>query len=136
MIINLRNFYPWYTHDELIEVPDKVAEELLADLRYRKAHWRRLRRNKAQYSLDAGDGIEAEACYINMTPHEIFERELLRCHVCQALNSLPAPQGRRVEAHFLRGISVSEIAQAEGVVPSRVYDSIKRGLRNMKNYLK
>ena len=26
--INLKDFYSWYTHDEYIEVPDEVAEEL------------------------------------------------------------------------------------------------------------
>ena len=29
--INLKDFYSWYTHDEYIEVPDEVAEELKAD---------------------------------------------------------------------------------------------------------
>ena len=29
--INLKDFYPWYTHDEYIEVPDEVAAELKAD---------------------------------------------------------------------------------------------------------
>ena len=32
--INLKEFYPWYDHDEYIEVPDGVAEELRADKRY------------------------------------------------------------------------------------------------------
>ena len=32
--INLKDFYSWYTHDEYIEVPDEVAEELKADKRY------------------------------------------------------------------------------------------------------
>jgi RNA polymerase sigma-70 factor (ECF subfamily) len=135
MRINLRDFYPWYTSDEFLEVPDAIAEELLADQRYHKAHWRRMRRNKALYSLDADNGIENEACYINMTLHEIMEHEFLRCHVCQALNSLPEVQGRRVEAHFLLGMSQQAIADSEGVAHSRISESIKRGLRNMKAYL-
>ena len=28
--INLKNFYPWYTHDEYIEVSEKVTVELSA----------------------------------------------------------------------------------------------------------
>ena len=32
--INLREFYPWYTHDEFVEVSDEVAAELRADKRY------------------------------------------------------------------------------------------------------
>ena len=31
--INLKDFYSWYTHDEYIEVPDEVAEELTSDTR-------------------------------------------------------------------------------------------------------
>ncbi len=91
-IINLRKFYPWYTHDELVEVPDAVAEAMAESKRLEAAQKRRVYYNKAHYSLDRADGIEAEACYLNMTPREIFEHELLRCHVCQALNSLPELQ--------------------------------------------
>jgi RNA polymerase sigma-70 factor (ECF subfamily) len=135
-IINLRNFYPWYESDELIEVPDEVAGVLFDSARLERNYTERVRYNKSFYSLDTDDGIEREACYINMAPHEVMERELLRCRVCKALNSLPEPQGRRVEAHFLRGKRVCDIARAEGVVPSRIYASIERGLRNMKNFLK
>ena len=48
-IINLKEFYPWYTHDEYIEVSDEVAAELRADKLYEAAHQRRIVRNKAQY---------------------------------------------------------------------------------------
>ena len=57
-IINLKEFYPWYTHDEYIEVSDEVAAELRADKLYEAAHQRRIVRNTAQYSLDCNDGIE------------------------------------------------------------------------------
>ena len=40
--INLKDFYSWYTHDEYIEVPDEVAEELKADKRYEAAYRRRV----------------------------------------------------------------------------------------------
>ena len=125
--INLRDFYPWYTHDEFVEVSDEIADELLADKRYQKAHRRRVYRNKAQYSLDAGDGIENEACYINLSPHEIHERQIMRCRLCRALNSLPEMQGRRVDAHYILGMSKSDIARAEGVRESSVRDAIKGG---------
>ena len=36
--INLRDYYPWYTHDEFIEVSDEVAAELRADKMYEKHH--------------------------------------------------------------------------------------------------
>ena len=61
-IINLRDFYYWYTQDEYMEVSDDVAEALRASVRYEAAYQRRLSRHKAQYSLDCEDGIEYSAC--------------------------------------------------------------------------
>ena len=49
--INLKDFYPWYTHDEYIEVSEEVADELRASRLYEAAYQRRIVRNKAQYSL-------------------------------------------------------------------------------------
>jgi len=134
--INLRDFYPWYTHDEYTEVSDAVAEELLADKRYQKAHKRRMYRNKAHYSLDAGDGIENAAIFTEPSPYEIFEYKQWFCRLCNALNSLPPIQGKRIEAYYLLGMSYAAIALAEGVDESAVRASIKRGLRDMKRYLK
>lgn len=59
--INLRDFYPWYMEDVMVEVTEEVAEELLAGQRYIKAR-RRVYWNKAHFSLDAEDGIEYSAC--------------------------------------------------------------------------
>ena len=134
--VNLRHFYHWYRHDEFLEVSDAVAEEMLAAKNHPGAYSRRARRHKATYSLDSGDGIEREACYLNMTPHEIYEHALLRCAVCNALNSLPEPQGRRVDAHYLRGMTYQAIADAEGVDESAVRSAVKRGVRTMQNNLK
>lgn len=133
--INLRDFYPWYTHDKFLEVPDAIAAELYADKRYEKAHRRRVYRNKAQYSLDAGDGIESEACFVSPSPHDIYERKLMFCRLCNALNSLPETQGRRIEAHFTLGMSFRAIAEAEGVDESAVRASVKRGLRSMEKLM-
>ena len=60
--INLRDFYPWYMEDVMVEVTEEVAEELLAGQRYIKASRRRVYRNKAHFPLDAEDGIEYSAC--------------------------------------------------------------------------
>ena len=68
--INLREFYPWYMEDVMVEVTAEVAEELLAGQRYIKASRRRIYRNKAHYSLDAEDGIEYSACFSRLRLHE------------------------------------------------------------------
>jgi len=132
-IINLRDFYPWYTHDEFMEVSDEIAAELFTDRRRERAYQRRTFYNKAHYSLDVEDGIEAAAvaCHSD-NPEAVFEMMERHCRLCRALNSLPEIQGRRVEAHFLLGRSIREIAKAEGVSESAVKESIDRGLRAMK----
>ena len=105
--INLKDFYPWYTHDEYIEVSEEVADELRASRLYEAAYQRRIVRNKAQYSLDCEDGIEYSACVSEPTPQELLERMELFCHLCAALNSLPETQGRRVDACVILGKSYS-----------------------------
>jgi RNA polymerase sigma-70 factor (ECF subfamily) len=131
--INLRYFYPWYTHDEFVEVSNDVAAELLADKRYEQAYQRRTFYNKAHYSLDAGDGIEASAIIShNDSPEHIFAMMERHCNLCCSLNSLPEIQGRRVEARYLFGKSIQEIAKTEGVSESSVKESIDRGLKAME----
>ena len=133
--INLREFYPWYKEDVIIEVTEEVAEELLAGQRYIKASRRRIYRNKAHYSLDAEDGIEYSACFSNPSPQELIERMERFEHICHALNSLPDAQGQRVFEHYLLNHSVKAIAAAEGVTERAINAAIQRGLENMKKYL-
>ena len=134
--INLRNYYPWYKHDEYIEVPDEVAAELKADKLYEASYQRQLMRNKAHYSLDCDDGIEYMACLANPTPQELIERMELFYYLWNALNSLPEVQGRRVEACIILGASYREQARIEGVGKSSIRMSVLYGLENMRKYLK
>ena len=134
--INLRNYYPWYKHDEYIEVPDEVAAELKADKLYEASYQRQLMRNKAHYSLDCDDGIEYTACLANPTPQELIERMELFYYLWNALNSLPEIQGRRVEACIILGASYREQARIEGVGKSSIRMSVLYGLENMRKYLK
>ena len=134
--INLKDFYYWYLTDVLVEVPDEVAEELIASKRREAAHAERVRYNKAYYSLDCDDGIEYSACLHEPTPQELLERMELFIRLWNALNSLPEVQGRRVDACVILGKTYSEVAEAEGVDESAVRRAVERGLENMKKYLK
>ena len=134
--INLKDFYYWYLVDELVEVPDEVAEELMAGKRAEAAHAERVRYNKAYYSLDCDDGIEYSACLHEPTPQELLDRVDLFVRLWNALNSLPEIQGRRVDAHLILGKSIRKIAREEGVSKSAVRDSIHGGLESMKKYLR
>ena len=130
--INLKDFYYWYIADELVEVPDEVAEELLASRRREAAHTERVRYNKAYYSLDCDDGIEYSACLHEPSPQEILDRKELFFRLWNALNSLPETQGRRVDAYLILGKTYREIAREEGVDKCAVRRSVKSGIKRMK----
>ena len=134
--INLKDFYYWYLTDVLVEVPDEVAEELIASKRREAAHAERVRYNKAYYSLDCDDGIEYSACLHEPTPQELLDRMELFVHLWNALNSLPEVQGVRVEAHLILGKSYRQIAREQGVDKSAVRHSVKSGKAAMRKYLK
>lgn len=134
--INLREFYPWYIDDQFIEVSDEVAEALRSDKLYEAANQRRIKRNKAQYSLDRDDGIEYAACLHETTPQELLERMDRFCHLWNALNTLPEVQGRRVDACVILGKSYREVAKREGVSKTSVQESVQSGLDGMKKYLR
>ena len=134
--INLRDYYPFYTQDTFLEVPDEVAASLAEAERIERNYICRLYYHKAQYSLDAEDGIEASAveCH-GFSPEIVLDLMERHCRLCHALNKLPEIQGRRVEAHYLLGQSQKEIAKAEGVTKGSVSESIKKGLAPMRKYL-
>lgn len=134
--INLKDFYYWYIVDELVEVPDEVAEALMASRRDEASYQRRLTRNKAFYSLDCDDGIEYSACLHEPSPQELLDRKELFFRLWNALNSLPEIQGRRVDAHLILGKSYRQIAREEGVDKSAVRCSVESGIKQMKKYLR
>ena len=134
--INMKDFYYWYIVDELVEVPDEVAEVLLASRRNEAAYQRRLTRNKAFYSLDCDDGIEYSACLHEPSPQELLDRKEMFFRLWNALNSLPEIQGRRVDAYLILGKSYRQIAREEGVDKCAVRRSVKSGITHMKKYLR
>ncbi len=83
----------------------------------------------------AAPGIEYSACQHELTPDEVLELKERFIRLWNALNSLPETQGRRVDAHFILGMTYREIAQAEGVDKSSVRESVLGGLKSMKKYL-
>lgn len=135
-IINLRDYYPFYETDLFIEVPDEVELALLDAKRQERNYYRRRFYNKAHFSLDAGDGIENSALFFAMSPCELYERRLTMEQLYAALDALPDKQGRRIYAHYILDLSQAEIAKAEGVAKSRISESIRKGLKNMEEYLK
>ena len=135
--INLRELYPdVYKTDVFVD----VAEEVLAAIRGQQqddaAYERRKFRHKAHYSLDYGNGIEKAAHQAVLTPEELLEEKQQRELLYATVMSLPEKQAKRIYARFYLGMTAVEIAHAEGVHPSRVRESIRRGLKKLADVLR
>ena len=91
-------------------------------------------RHKAHYSLDCGNGIEKTAVFRTATPEDIFEEKQFQEQVYATVMKLPKKQAKRIYARYYLGMTVNEIAEVEGVDPSRVRDSIRRGLKQLVKY--
>lgn len=135
-IINLRDIYPHYTQDCFVEVTDEVAD-LFSEFDHKEAAYRlRTFRHKAYYSLDRNDGIEHEALFVALSPHELYERKVTMQELHAAIASLPDIQAKRIYAHFILGMTKQDIARAEGVNEKVVRVAIERGLRRLEKILK
>ena len=134
--INLRDYYPFYSNDHEIEVPDEVIEAMQGFVRYDNAYQRRLYRHKAQYSLDCDDGIERDILFVSHSPSEIYERKVTYEQIHTAIASLPDKQAKRIYALYFLGMSKAAIARAENVGKATVCESIKQGLKSIEKYLK
>ena len=133
-IINLRDYYPFYTSDCFMEVSEEVAEMFKEFDRKEAAYRLRTYRHKAYYSLDRDDGLEHEAVFVALSPHELYERKVTMQELHAAIASLPDKQAKRIYARYYLGMTVNEIAEVEGVDPSRVRASIRRGLKQLAKY--
>lgn len=136
MLINLRDFYPFYTCDASIEVSDEIGAVLLESKREENNYLRRMYRHKAHYSLDRDDGIENSVLFVAMTPEELYERKVTMEQLYAAIATLPDKQAKRIYAHFFLGMSKTAIAKAEGVNESAIRKSLDRALRDIEIFLK
>lgn len=133
--INLRELYPdFYKTDLFVEVTEEVLEAIRTAEHAEAAYDRRMYRYKAQYSLDCDNGIENAVLLKPQTPEMALEEKQLREQLYAAVMALPDKQAKRIYARYYLGMRVSEIAAMEGVDPSRVRDSIRRGLKNLAKY--
>ena len=133
--INLRDYYPFYTSDSLIDIPDEVAAMLQEFNRSETAYRMRTYRHKAYYSLDRDDGIQQDILSVDMLPDELYERKATMEQLYSALAFLPDKQAKRIYAHYFLGLSKTAIAKAEHVSRITVGQSITRGLHSLKLHL-
>lgn len=72
--INLRDYYPFYTTDTLVEVPDEVADLLHEYKLNEAAYILRTYRHKAYFSLDYDANVERDVLIVQPSPFEILEQ--------------------------------------------------------------
>ena len=133
--VNLRDLYPdIYKIDHFVEVTEDVLETIQAAERAEAAYDRRMYRYKAHYSLDCDNGIENAVLLKPQTPEMVLEEKQFQEQVYAAVMKLPEKQAKRIYARYYLGMTVNEIAEVEGVDPSRVRDSIRRGLKQLGKY--
>jgi len=145
--INLWDLFPVYTRNCFIDVPDSDVETFTAAMtkefadvyigfqRKDHAYYERRRYHKAFYSLNTGDGIEGETIHTAPSSEELYMDKLTQEQLSAAFVALTETQRRRIKAHVIYGITVTDIALAEGAAKSSVSESITRGVRKMKNIL-
>ena len=133
--INLRELYPdVYTTDFFVDVTEEVMETIRAAERAGAAYERKMYRYKAYYSLDCDNGIENAILMKPQTPEMVLEEKQFQEQVYAAVMKLPEKHAKRIYARYYLGMTVNEIAEVEGVAPSRVRDSIRRGLKQLAKY--
>ena len=133
--IKLNRYYPHLTERITMEVSDEIAVTLSIGGRLCDSYKRR-KREHDECSLDVDPGFEPDVMFPPLTPEEIILDEENRSALYAALDRLPPTQARRIYAHYILGKKKSEIARAENVEGSSVYDSIRRGLKNLSEILK
>ena len=132
--INLRDYYPFYTSDVIVEVPDEVALLLREYTLLEEAYRIRTYRYQAFYSLEGHEGIERDALMDQPTPEEILEQQQTSELIFKGLSALSEKQRHRIYEHFFLGMSKADIARKEGCSENSVKDSIRRGLRCLEKY--
>ena len=140
-IINLRKYYyPIYTKDTFLEVPDEIAEALVLGQR----EGRREDSRKTYYgvlSLDASIGLENHAMFLVPSPEDLLvdaqeqaEQEQRLARLREAITHLSATQARRLHARYALKKKYREIAADEGVSGSCASESVNSAVRKLRRY--
>ena len=74
------------------------------------------------------------AFFVAIFSEMVLEEKQFQEQVYAAVVKLPEKQAKRSYARYYLGMTVNEITEVEGVDPSRVRDSIRRGLKQLVKY--
>ena len=70
--INLKDYYPCYTQNTFVEVPDELFAIFEEYASAEAAYERKKYCYKTYYSLDRGDGIKHDILFVSLSPDEIY----------------------------------------------------------------
>ena len=138
-IINLRkHYYPLYTKDTFIEVPDEVAA-VMEECRLYENRQEGRKKYYHVYSMDCSPGIENHAMFLVQSPEDLIIREideaaeeLLLERLVEAITQLSPTQARRLHARYALKKKFREIAADEGVSGSCATESVTSAIRKLQ----
>ena len=131
-IINLRkHYYPLYTKDTFIEVPDEVAA-VMEECRLYENRQEGRKSYYHVYSIDCSPGIENHAVFLVQSPIDEAAEELLLGHLAEAITQLSPIQARRLHARYALKKKFREIAADEGISGSCACDSVTGALKKLQ----
>jgi RNA polymerase sigma-70 factor (ECF subfamily) len=118
---------------EEIKVTREVAD-CLTDIK-REAHRERMRDSRHLSNLTCEEYAIEDLMFERP---QGFEEELIEQILIEelpdALSVLPESQRRRLISYFYEGLTYREIAAREGVVHTKIANSVQAGLKNLKKY--
>ena len=140
-IINLRkHYYPLYTKDTFIEVPDEVAA-VMEECRLYESRQEHRKSYYHVYSMDCSPGIENHAMFLVQSPEELMlkeiedaAKELLLERLAEAITQLSPTQARRLHARYALKKKYREIAADEGISHSCASESVSGAIRKLQRY--
>lgn len=141
--INLkRYYYPIYTKDTFMEVPDEVAAVLEEEHRIARREDGKKYYYKV-FSLDASTGMENHAMFLVPSAEDLMifaeeqaHEDLLLDRLEEAITQLSPTQARRLHARFVLKMKLREIAESEGVTESCASESIRSAVRKLQKHFK
>ena len=96
---------------------------------------KRKSRNGDVVSLDSEPGVEAHILEQASGPEEEAMKHIQNEGLYKAMRSIPRKQADRIYAYYFMGMTLEEIAAAEGTSAQAVYYSIQAGKKNLKKIL-
>ena len=140
-IVNLRkHYYPLYTKDTFIEVPDEVAA-VMEECRLYENRQEGRKSYYHVYSIDQSPAIENHAMFLVLSPEELMiqaedeaNAELMLEHLTEAILLLSPIQARRLHARYTLKKKFREIAADEGVSGSYAAESVTSAVKRLKKF--